>query len=221
VPAHELGEPVVGVLAPGVRAEQAVEVGEHVPQPLVGLRVHRRIRAGQGVAQAGEALVEDLAAQSFEDLPVPLGRFRALPVVGGQLVDGAGGGAGQAVQLGLAEPGVVVVLPACQLTALGGERLVQQRLGAGDRPVQAAPAHRLPAQPTRPRGQVVQAPAAVRAPAQQVTQRLPEAAAGQHLLADLVDGGAHVVGRRERVGPAPPGAGAVPVAGHRAQPRPP
>src|SRR5205814_648607 len=82
----------------------------------------------------------------------------------------------------------------------GGDRLVEQRLRAGDRAVEVAAAHRLAAQPAGAGGEVVEATTVFRAAAQQVAQRLPQAAAGQHLLADPVDGGAHVVRRGERVG---------------------
>jgi hypothetical protein len=126
----------------------------------------------------------------------------------------------QFVQHSLGEPGRVVVA-AGQLLALGRERLVQQRLRPGHRPVEVAPPHRFAAHPPGPRGQVVQATAALfpstprhparqRSAPQQVAQRLPQAAAVEHLRADLVDRGTHVVRRGERVGAALPGA--VPVA---------
>jgi hypothetical protein len=70
------------------------------------------------------------------------------------------------------------------------------------------------AQPPGPGEQVVEATAALRAAAQQVAQRLPQAAAVEDLGADLVDGGAHVVGRGERVGPAAPRPVAEPVVAH-------
>ena len=65
--------------------------------------------------------------------------------------------------------------------------------------------------PADPLGQLVQAAAAVDAAPQQVAQRLAQAAAGQHLAPDLVEGGPHVVRRRQRVGAAVPGAVAEPA----------
>ena len=60
---HELAEPVLGVLAAGVRGEQLVEVREHV---LDGL--HRGgVRVVQRLLQAGELRVEHLALQHLLD----------------------------------------------------------------------------------------------------------------------------------------------------------
>src|SRR3712207_8806337 len=48
---------------------------------------------------------------------------------------------------------------------------------------------------------------------QQLAQRLAHAAAAEHRVADLVDRAAQVVGRGERVGPAPPAPVPVALAG--------
>jgi hypothetical protein len=107
-----------------------------------------------------------------EDLLVRAAGVVAGPLVAGQLLHRPRRRARQIVQHRLGEPrGVVVATP--QLVPLGGEGLVEQGLGPGHRPVQVAPAQRLPAQPPSPGGQVVQATPSLRATAQQVTQRLP------------------------------------------------
>ena len=96
-----------------------------------------------------------------------------------------------------------VVVARRQRLPFGGDRLVEQLLGPRDGPVELTAPHGLTPHPPGPGQQVVQAPPAVRAAAQQVAQRLPEAAAREHLGADLVDGGPHVV-RRRRAGRARP-----------------
>ncbi len=167
---HELGELVGGVLAAGVPVQQGVEVAQHLRERLLGRRIRQRL------GEAAEALVDDLLAQLVEDLLVQRPRLVAGPLVLRELLDRTGGRAGQVVQHGLGEPGGVVVASA-ELLPLGGDRLVEQLLGPGHRTVELAPPHRLPPHPAGPGQQVVQTAAAVRAAAQQVAQRLAQAAA--------------------------------------------
>ncbi len=98
-----------------------------------------------------------------------------------------------------------------QGVALVGQRLVERgpHLVEGAAEV-AAPAGGV-AHPAGPGGQLVEAAAAVEAAAQQVAQRLAHRAAREHVAADLVERGADVVRRRERVRSAVPGAVAEPV----------
>ena len=158
MPAHELGERVGGVLGAAVPGQQVVQVPHHLGEPLlrgrIGGRPHR-------VAQPGEPLTEHVVAEPVEDLLVRPAGVLAGPLVAGQLLHRPRGGAGQVVQDRLGEPRAVVVA-APQLVPLGGEGLVEQGLGPGHRAVQVAPAQRLPAQPPRPGGQVVQAATALR-----------------------------------------------------------
>jgi len=206
---HELGERVVGVLAAGVLAEQVVEVAHHFGDALVG----GRILTLQRLLEPGEALLHDLTAQAVEDLLVSRPRLVTLPVVLGELLHRLSRRAGQVVEDRLAEPGLVVVVSA-QLVALGRDRLIEQLLGPGDRPVEVAPAQRLAAHPPGAGPQLVQAAALARALPDQVAQGVAQIFPGQDPLADLVDRRPHVVGRRERVRPVVPGSVAEPAGGH-------
>ena len=62
VPVHELAEPVVGVLAAGVRGEQVVEVGEHVLDRLHRGAVLLGVTVLEEPLHPGELRVEDLVA---------------------------------------------------------------------------------------------------------------------------------------------------------------
>ena len=76
---HEVPELLGGVVAAGVSGEQVAEVAEHLLDPLAVL--------GGGVLErllhAGEALVEQLAAEQVLDLVVLLARLAAAPLVVG------------------------------------------------------------------------------------------------------------------------------------------
>ena len=208
MPAHELGELVGGVLAAGVPFEQRVEVAQHLGDGLLGGGV------GQALLEAGEALLHHLAPQPVEDPLVELAGLLAGPLVLRQLLHGPRRRARQVVQHGLREPGVVVVARG-QRVALGGQRLVEQLLRAGHGAVEVTAAQRVTPHPAGPRLQVVETAATGRPAPQQVAQRVAQAAAVQHLRADRVDGGPHVVRRRQRVRPALPGPVAVaPRTGH-------
>ena len=195
----------VGVLAAVVRVDELREVGDHVLD-----RLHVLLGGVlQRVLHRREGAVEHLPAQQVLDLLVGLPRLVGAPRVVLERADGAGGVVGQRVQLVLGQPRGVVRIGE-QLALLGGQRLVEQLAdllqGAVHPPGRAGPA-----QPLAHRtAQLVEAPPSLRAAAQQLAQRLADAAAGEHRVADLVDGVAEVVGRRERVGPAVPAA--VPVA---------
>ena len=102
---HELAEVLVGVGAGRVLLEQVVEVGQH-------LRDGRPVLLGRALERllhAGEALVEQLAAEQVLDLLVGLARLRGLPVVRRQLADRGRGGGRQVVEHHLAEVAVAVV----------------------------------------------------------------------------------------------------------------
>ena len=205
VAAHELGELVGGVLAPGMALQQGVEVVHHLGGGLLGGRIR------QALLQAPEPLLHDLLAQSVKDLLVEPAGLVAGPVIPGQFLHRPGGRARQTVQYRLCEPRVVIVAPG-QLVAFGRQRLVEQLLGPGHRAVEVAAAHGLAAHPPRPGPQVVEAaPAGWPAP-QQLPQRVAQAAAGEHVLTHRVDRGANVVRRGERVRTALPRP--VPVASH-------
>ena len=80
---HEVGEVLLGVLALRVLRQQLVEVGEHLVDRgavLVGGVLERLLHAG-------EALVEQLAAEQVLDLLVVLAGLAALPVVVAELAD--------------------------------------------------------------------------------------------------------------------------------------
>ncbi|GAB3945029.1 hypothetical protein GCM10027614_36150 [Micromonospora vulcania] len=216
VPPHELGERVGGVLRAGVPGQQVVQVAHHLGELLL------RGRVGGGayrVAQPGEALTQHVVAELVENLLVRPAGVRAGPLVVGQLLHRPRGGAGQIVQHRLGEPRRVVVA-APQLVELGGERLVEQCPSPGHRAIQIAPPQRLPAQSSGPGGQVVQTATPLWATAQQVAQRVAQAATGQHLGADRVHCLTHVVRGRERIGTAAPLPVPETVAGH-GQLRPP
>ncbi len=207
---HEVTERVVGVLAAGVLLQQLVEVAHHGGH-------FREVPVLQGVPHPGEALLDDLALQPVQDLLVDVASFRRCPVVFGQFRDGLRRGPRQVVQDRLVEARVHVVARP-QRVPLGGQRLVEHLPGPGDRPVQVAPAQRLLAEPAGPVAQVVQPAAVARAAADQVTQGVAQAVALHDPLAHLVDGGAHVVRRGERVGPVPPRAVPENVTSHRQLP---
>jgi hypothetical protein len=123
---HELLELVGRVLAPSVRGQQLVEVGQHVLG--AGHRLLRlRAVALQRFSHPGELLVEHLALQHLADLVVRRLRLRGAPVVVGQLAHGPRGVPREIAESLLAQPGVV-----------GG--IGEERVGLGlDRPVEQLP----------------------------------------------------------------------------------
>ena len=131
---HEVTELLVRDAAGGVLLQQVVEVGEHL---LDGLPV---LLGGalERLLHAGEALVEELAAEQVLDLLVGLARLRGLPVVRRQLADRGRGGGRQVVEHELAERAVAVVQRdvAGQLPALGEDGLVEQLLDLAHRAVE-------------------------------------------------------------------------------------
>jgi hypothetical protein len=206
---HEVGEAVGGVLAARVGGQQVVEVGHHVLDRLHGLRV----TVLEEALHPGELRVEDLALQHLLDRLVRRARLGRAPLVRIERPDGAGGVVGQRGQVHLGQPGVVGVHPRQRL-GLGGQRLVERGPdlveGAGQ---VTAPLGGL-AHPAGSLPQLVEPAATVDPTSHQVTQRLPQRAAGQHVLADLVERLAHVVRRRRGVRPAVPRAVAEPGVAH-------
>ena len=195
---HEVVEVLLRVLVPGVGVQHLVERGHHVLDPLHGLGVGLL----QGLPHAAELAVQHLAPQQVLELLERLpGRGRP-PVVVGQLPDGLRGVGGQRVQLGLAQPGLVVRVGE-QLGPLLADRGVQQRPGLLQDAVQPAAAAQLALAFAHPAEQVAQAPVPGHALAQQVAQRAGGIGALEHRLAELVQRAAHVIGRLERVGPVP------------------
>ena len=195
MPGHELIEISLGMLAARVRGEHLVQVGEHVLDPLHRLRV----RVLHGLPHAAELAVKHLAAQQVPELLEGLPGRGGAPVVVGELPDRLGRVGGQRVEVRLAQPGLVAGVGE-KLGALLPDGGVEQSAGLLEYAVEAAAAADLPLPLPRPPEQVVQAPAVGLAPAQQVPQRVRRVGARQDGVAHLVQGAAHVVGERERVG---------------------
>lgn len=196
VAVHERLEVGLGVLAAGVPLQHLVEVGQHVLDPLHGLRV----RPLQHVLHAAELAVQHLGPEQVLELLERLPGGRAAPVVVGQLPDGLRGVGRQRVQFVLAQPRLVAGVRE-QLGPLLPDGGVQQRAGLLQDAVQAAPAADLLLLLTDPAEQVVQAAAAVHAAAQQVAQGAGRVRAVQHRVAQLVQGAAGVERRGQRVRP--------------------
>jgi hypothetical protein len=214
VPAHELLELLLGVLAPRIGLEHGVEVGEHVLDPLqvLGARVLERL------LHPLELAVEHLAPQQVVDLLVLLASLRAAPGVGLELLHGAGGVAGQRVELHLRHPRAVGrVGEQRRLLELDG--FLEQLADLLERSVEPAGLARLALALGHLAPQVVEPTQAVGAAPQQVAQRLPWRLAGQHPLADVVDRLRDVVRRFERVPAAVPGAVPERGPGHGSSPR--
>ena len=192
-------KPLVGVLAAVVRVDERGQVGDHVLDRLQVLLA--------GVLQRGlhrgERAVEHLAPQQVLDPLVVLPRLGRPPRVVLQRPDGARGVVGQRVQLGLGQPGGVVGVGE-EVPPLGRQRLVEQLPDLLQRAVHPPGGAGLPQPFAHRAAELVEAAASLGAPAQQLAQRLPDPAAGQHRVADLVDGVAQVVGRGERIGAAVP-----------------
>ena len=203
---HELGERVGGVLVAGVLGQQRVEVGQHVLDLLHRLGV----LALQRLLHAGELGVQHLPLQHLGDGLVRLPGLVGAPLVVTQRPDGAGDVVGDGLQLQLRQPVLVAVHPG-QLLPLGGQRLVE----GGPDLVQGAPEVAAlasgGAQLAESLGELVQTTPTVQPTLHQLPQRVPDGAGGQHVLADLVQGRAEVVRRRERVASAPPGPVAEPA----------
>ncbi len=193
---HEGVEVVLGVLAARVGVEHRVEVGEHLLDPRHRLGVVRRLL--QRVAHPLELRVEHLALQQLADLLVGLRRGRVAPRVRREVADLRGGLLRQRGELGLGQPGVVggVVL---QRGPLGVEGLSQQPAHLLKRAVEPAGPAQLALPAPRQGAQVVQPPPALGAAPQHRPQRLERRGAGQHVLAEGVDGRGHVGRRAERV----------------------
>jgi hypothetical protein len=209
VPLHELVEPVGGVLAPGVGGQQRVEVGQHLAYSLAS----RWILAGQRLLHPGELRVEHLSPQHRLDLFVRLPGLVGLPVVGRQLAHRPRGVVRQCVELHLVQAGVVARIPG-ERVLLVGECLVEHLAYAVERAGEVAAAAHLLAVPAGPREQVVEPASSLRSLAEKLAQRLPQARAGQHLAAQLVECLADVVRRGQRVRSAVPGAVSHSSAGH-------
>jgi hypothetical protein len=196
------------VLAAGVRVEHLPQVGEHVLDPLHGLRV----RVGQRLLHAAELAVEHLPAEQVAELLELLPRGGRPPVVVGELPDGPRGVVRQVVELCLAQPRVVARVGE-QLAALGLERLVEQLTRLVEHPVEPAAAAQLALPLADAAQQVVQAAAILPAAAQHVAERVPRVVAAEDALAHLVERLPGVIGRRERIGPVV--VGPVAVVSHR------
>ena len=196
VAVHEAVEVRLGVLAPGVRLQHLVEIGQHVLDPLHGFGV----RLLQDFLHAAELAVQDLAAEQvlepLEGLPGGL----AAPVVVGQPADGLRGVGRQPVQLVLAEPGLVAGVGE-QLGPLLADRRVQQRPRFLQDAVQPATVADLALPVADPAQQVIQAAAAIHAAAQQIAQGAGRIRAVQHRVAQLVQGAAGVERCRQRIRP--------------------
>src|SRR5262249_2798738 len=147
---------------------------------------------------ATEALLDHLLPEPVEDLLVEAAGFVAAPLVLGELFDRPRGRTREVVEGGFGEAGVVVVA-ARERVAFGGDRLIGQLWGAAPRAVELPGAERVAAHAASPGLESVEAASPGRASPQQVAQRFTQAASGEHVPSDLVDGGAHVVGRGERV----------------------
>ena len=202
---HELGERVRGVLVAGVLGQQVVEVGEHVLHLLHGLGV----LALQRLLHARELGVEHLALQHLRDGLVRLPRLVGAPLVVAQGPDGPGHVIGDGLQLHLRQPVLVAVHPG-QLLPLGGQCLVEGGPDLVERAPQVAALPSGGAQLAEALGELVQPTPTVHPALHQLPQGVPDGAGGQHVLADLVQGRAEVVWRRERVTTAPPGPVAEP-----------
>jgi hypothetical protein len=160
----------------------------------------------------GERAVEHLPPQQVLDLLVGLPGLVRAPRVVLERPDGAGRVVGQCVELVLRQPGGVVGVGE-QLAPLGDQGPVEQLADLLQRAVHPPGLPRLPQPIAHRTAQLVESPAALRAAPEQLAQRLPDAASAQHRVADLVDGVAQVVGRRERVRAAVPAAVPVTPAG--------
>ena len=194
---HEVGEVLLGVVTARVLLQEVVEVAEHLVDRgpvLVGGPLERLLHAG-------EALVEELAAEEVLDLLVGLAGLSALPVVRRQLTDRGRRRGRQLVQLHLAE-GAVVVLHhhvASQLAALGEHGLVQQLADLLHGAVEVVLAQDV----TAPLGdlacQVVEAALVLAAAAQELAHGALGRVAGHHVLADVVQRLGEVDRRGQRV----------------------
>ena len=191
---HELLELFRRVLAAGIGVEHVVERGHHLADALEILR--RRVL--HGVAHAGELRVEHLTAQQVLDLLVRLARLGRTPLVVGELPHRARRVARQLVEFGLGHPRGVRRFRE-QRAAFLLDRLVEQLAHLLQRAVQAGVAAQFAGAFAGPAAQLLQPGAAVGAAAQQPIQRLARRHAGQHVVADLVQRGTHVVGRFERI----------------------
>ena len=98
----------------------------------------------------------------------------------------------------------VVALLAGQLVALHREGLVEHRPHLVEGAAEVAAAAGGLAQAADPVGEVVEPPTTVEPAPHELAEGLAQAAAGHDVSADLVEGRAHVEGRRQRVGPAGP-----------------
>ena len=154
---------------------------------------------------AGEALVEQLAAEQVLDLLVVLAGLAALPVVVAQLADrgrGATAGRFSSCISRNARSRVVHVDVAGQLLALLEHGVVEQLADLLQRAVEVVPLEQLAAPLGHPAGQVVEAGLVAAAAAQELPHRALRRVAGHHVLADRVERLGEVDRRRERVGPA-------------------
>ena len=194
---HEVAEVLPGVLTPGVLLQQLVEVAQHLVDRdtvLLGGTLQRLLHAG-------EALVEDLAAEEVLDLLVGLARLAALPVVRRQLAHRGRRRGGQLVELHLAEGAIVVVHHHVtgQLAPLGEDRLVEQLAHLLHRAVETVALEDVPPPLRDLAGEVVEAPLVLPAPAQELAHRPLGRVAGHHVLADVVQRLGEVDGGRQRV----------------------
>src|SRR5208282_6166855 len=116
-----------------------------------------------------------------------------------ELPDRLGRVGGQRVQIRLAQPGLVARVGE-KLGTLLPDGGVEESAGLLEYAVEAATVANLPLPLPYPAEQVIQAPAVGLAPAQQVPKRVVGIGASEDVVAHLVQGAAHVVGERERVG---------------------
>ena len=191
---HEAIEIGLGVLTARVRGQHLVQVAEHVLDPLHGLRV----RIAHGLPDAAELAVEHLAAQQVLELFEGLAGGGRPPVVVGELPDRLGRVGGQRVEVGFAQPGLVARVGE-QLGALLPDGGVEQGAGLFEYAVEASAAADLPLPLPHPAQQVIEAPAVLQAPSQQLPQRVGRVFPGEYRVAHLVHGAAHVIRKRERI----------------------
>ncbi len=210
---HERVELLLRVLPSRVRLQHRVEVAEHVLDPLQLLGVGIL----QGLLHPAELAVQDLPAQQVADLVVRRPRLGRPPVVGVELANRAGRVSWQRIQRRLPETRVVGRVRE-ERGSLLAHRGVEQPAYLLQRAVEAAALAQVSALLPDAAQHLVQAAHRVRPTVHQRSQRVGRHRTGQHVVAHLVQGRAHVVRRGERIRTAVPCA--VPVAPHHAAPPP-
>ncbi len=197
---HERVELLLRVRAAAVVLEQLVEVPHHVRDG--GAVVVRGVL--ERLLHAGEALVEDLAAEQVLDLLVLLSGGRTRPVVAAQFLHGARGRRRQAVELQLGQRAVTVVhvdVPG-EFPALGAQGLVEQLLHLLQGAVEVVPAREFASAFGHTAHQVVEAPLRLPATAQELAEGALGRGPAHDVLADGVERLGQVDRGSERVRPA-------------------